>query len=373
MNEQILQTEWWGRLKSEFGWKVTVDEGYGTAAVPRIRIFQRTIGPVRLAYLPYAYARGLDQTGSSDSGGSDSVDSDTVDIDRDVLRIAANRLQEITSGLSPRPMLLRWDVPWPSERFDRTVARASGLVPAPVRVQPPDTVLLDLRREEAALLAGMKGKTRYNIRLAARHGVSITRYSAADPAVLPAMVEWYRLYVTTAERDRITIHPEAYYRRVVELAREPGSPLVKLYLAHHEGDLLGGIVVASWQGTSTYLYGAAADIKRNLMASYRLQWAAIRDANARGDRWYDFFGIPPTDDPSHPMHGLFRFKTGFGGSIVHRPGCWDLLSAPVGARLFRGAEVVRGWYYHDLRKRFSLSTSRRNTSGGTDGTTGGGG
>jgi hypothetical protein len=340
MNEQILQTEWWGRLKSEFGWNVTVDEGDGTTAVPRVRVFQRNIGPVRLAYVPYAYARRSGETGDSDG---------------DVLRAVVSRLRGIAHSLRPRPSLLRWDVPWPVDRFDGSVARVTGLVPAPVRVQPPDTVLLDLHRDEATLLAGMKSKTRYNIRLAARHGVVITRYSAADTAILPALKAWYHLYVCTAERDRITIHPEAYYRRVVELAQEPGSPLVKLYMAHHEGDLLGGIVVASWQGTSTYLYGAAADIKRNLMASYRLQWAAIRDANTRGDRWYDFFGIPPTDDPSHPMHGLYRFKTGFGGTIVHRPGCWDLLCAPGRARLFRGAEVVRAWYYHDIRKRFSGS------------------
>ena len=134
-------------------------------------------------------------------------------------------------------------------------------------------------------------------------------------------------------------------------ARE--APVITLYTAHHEDDLLGGIIVASWRGVSTYLYGASSDVKRNLMAAYLLQWEAMRRAMANGDHGYDLFGIPPTDDPAHPMHGLYRFKTGFGGRVLHRAGAWDLILRPTPGALYRGAERLRGWYYYRVRKRIA--------------------
>jgi lipid II:glycine glycyltransferase (peptidoglycan interpeptide bridge formation enzyme) len=74
---------------------------------------------------------------------------------------------------------------------------------------------------------------------------------------------------------------------------------------------------------ATYLYGASADQQRRLMPSYALQWEAIMLAQEAGCSEYDMFGISPGSDPGHPMYGLYRFKTGFGGSIFRRQGCWD--------------------------------------------------
>jgi len=64
------------------------------------------------------------------------------------------------------------------------------------------------------------------------------------------------------------------------------------------------------------------------MASYSLQWKAMMDAKAKGCLVYDLFGIPPNEDPNHPMAGLYRLKTGFGGKIIHRPGSWDYPCKP---------------------------------------------
>ena len=60
------------------------------------------------------------------------------------------------------------------------------------------------------------------------------------------------------------------------------------------------------------------------MPAYLVQWTAIKDAKAFGSKIYDFYGMPPTDDENHPMHGLYLFKTGFGGAHVHRPGSFDI-------------------------------------------------
>jgi lipid II:glycine glycyltransferase (peptidoglycan interpeptide bridge formation enzyme) len=88
------------------------------------------------------------------------------------------------------------------------------------------------------------------------------------------------------------------------------------------------------------------------MAPYLLQWTAMRDARASGCKHYDLFGIPPSDDPGHPMAGLYRFKTGFGGQIVHRSGSWDFACRPLTRTLFTLAEA--------LRKNFRARKKNRN-------------
>ena len=89
------------------------------------------------------------------------------------------------------------------------------------------------------------------------------------------------------------------------------------------------------------------------MPSYGLQWRAIRLARQRGCSFYDLFGIPPDADPRHPMHGLFRFKTGFGGRVVNRLGCYDVSWRPLAYRLYSGAEALRRAYYRGWRKRLA--------------------
>jgi lipid II:glycine glycyltransferase (peptidoglycan interpeptide bridge formation enzyme) len=91
------------------------------------------------------------------------------------------------------------------------------------------------------------------------------------------------------------------------------------------------------------------------MGTYALQWQAIRDAKASGCTVYDLFGIPPDASPGHPMAGLYLFKTGFGGRIVHRPGSWDYPYRRLGAGIFRAAESARKML-RDARKRMPRRT-----------------
>jgi lipid II:glycine glycyltransferase (peptidoglycan interpeptide bridge formation enzyme) len=76
----------------------------------------------------------------------------------------------------------------------------------------------------------------------------------------------------------------------------------------------------------------------------------MRDAKEAGCETYDLFGIPPSDDPGHPMAGLYRFKTGFGGKIIHRCGSWDYAYQPLRYALFSAAEKIRK-KLRDKRKR----------------------
>jgi lipid II:glycine glycyltransferase (peptidoglycan interpeptide bridge formation enzyme) len=203
-------------------------------------------------------------------------------------------------------------------------------------------VLVDLAGTEEEILSRMKEKWRYNIRLASKKGVEVRRL---DEAGLDAFLGLLR---ETARRDRIAVHGGDYYAGLFALGREygEGSPELRLYAAFHEGEALGAVVTLFRGGEGVYLYGASSGRKRNLMAPYLLQWTAMREAKAAGCLYYDLFGIPPRDDPAHPMAGLYRFKTGFigggrGGRIIHRPGSWDFVRRPLGAGLFGAAEFLR--------------------------------
>lgn len=328
--KSFLQSDFWLEFKARFGWEShrldSGDDTQGLGVLSRPLPFGH-----RLAYVPHA-PRSAPEPHAFD-----------------------RLIRRIESSLSGPPLLIRFDLPWGLE--EAPTAAALGLRRAAVTVQPPSTVVVDLEEDEETLLKAMKSKTRYNVRLAAKRGVSVRE---ADPEELS---RWYRLYEETARRDRISIHSEAYYRALFEVLRGTdadtpgyahpgGGPRLLLYFAEFEGAFLAGNIVLEWGGTATYLYGASSNLRRELMAPYLLQWEAMRQARSRGLDRYDLFGVPPTPDPKHPMHGLYRFKTGFGGRILDRLGVWDYLSQPVRSRLYAAAEGARDYYHKVLRKRF---------------------
>lgn len=328
--DSFLQTPFWAEVKAEEGWRpyfFDVDSG-------TILLLVRSLGRrLAVGYVPFGW-------------GSSPVTADQA--------LRWSRLWKKETG---EPLfLVKWDFPLYTEFFKAQggidvsfdFGIGSPLKKAAADIQPPDTVWLNLQLDDAALIAGMHKKTKYNIRYAEKSGVTVR---AASVEELP---KWYRLYQITAERDKIAIHSEAYYRRVLEqsatLAEKDHRPCVRLYLAEHEGDVLAGIIVLFYKNKAIYLYGASSNEKRNLMPAYLLQWKAIADARECGCIGYDFYGIPPTDDPKHPMHGLYRFKTGFGGTLIHRCGVYDAPVRPFVYRLFRCAEKFRNVYYKRIRK-----------------------
>jgi lipid II:glycine glycyltransferase (peptidoglycan interpeptide bridge formation enzyme) len=218
--------------------------------------------------------------------------------------------------------------------------RRSRLFPGAV-VQPPDTVLLDLTPGTEDLRGAMKSKCRYNIRLAEKNGVTVRRTNAAEIGV------FYDLYGITAQRDKIAVHSRSYYEDLLNRSA-PGYD-TRLYIASHDGEDLAAIITLFTAKEAVYLYGASSNNKRNLMPAYLLQWQAIQDAKAFGSRVYDFYGIPPTEDGTHPLHGLWRFKTGFGGAIVHRAGTLDAPLSPLYGT-YRLVETARTVWYKRLNK-----------------------
>ena len=324
----LLQSALWANLKSEFGWRahcfrIDLGQDSDSRQLPLLLLTRSLRGLLRIGYLPYPLAS---------VAGADA-------------QLLAELVAALRRRLDPAPAVLRLDLVQESRQLPTEALRAAGLRKAPVDVQPASTVIVDLDADDDGLLNAMKSKTRYNIRLSLRKGVVV---SEVGPQRLGA---WYELYRETARRDRIVLHSFDYYRRLFELAADDAQVRLRLLFAEHQGDLLAGIVVAMVGDCATYLYGASSTGKRNLMAGYSIQWRAIQLARDSGCRSYDLFGIPPVADPDHPMAGLYRFKTGFGGRIIHRPGCYDLPLQSRRYRLFTAVERLRYLYYKRLRKR----------------------
>jgi lipid II:glycine glycyltransferase (peptidoglycan interpeptide bridge formation enzyme) len=315
--ETFLQSDFWGAFKGSFAWKP-----YAFRAVWQ----DGGEKPLLALYRPLAAGRGFAYVPWGPESFPVSPEARTG-----LLLETARALKPLLPGSTA---FIRFDPPWFSAGDE-----AAPLIFKPFRraasdIQPPDTVIIDIEPPLDAILARMKPKWRYNIRLGAKK----TRVYRADTHGLDA---FYTLLTETARRDRIAIHGIDYYRRLFDTAASHAGVDLRLYLAEADGRPLAGIITLFRGKTAVYLYGASSGLNRNLMAAYALQWQAIRDAKDAGCSVYDLFGIPPDDSPKHPMAGLYLFKTGFGGRIIHRPGSWDYPVDFLFTNFFRAAEKLR--------------------------------
>jgi lipid II:glycine glycyltransferase (peptidoglycan interpeptide bridge formation enzyme) len=218
--------------------------------------------------------------------------------------------------------------------------QAGGWRFSPDQIQFRNTVLLDLTSGEEALLAAMKQKTRYNIRLAGRRDVVVRAGEAADLLPLAAM------YAETAERDAFAIRPEAYYLDAWRTFLDAGMGL--LLLAEVGRELIAGVFIVRHAGRAIYMYGASRDAERHRMPNYLLQWEAIRWAIDQGCADYDFWGAPDVFDESDRLWGVWRFKSGFNGEVVRHVGAWDYPVRPFWTWIYRN---VTPRYLAWLRRR----------------------
>jgi lipid II:glycine glycyltransferase (peptidoglycan interpeptide bridge formation enzyme) len=192
------------------------------------------------------------------------------------------------------------------------------------QIQFRNTVWIDLTPNLEMLLAHMKQKTRYNIRLAERKGVSIRSGGEEDLHAL------YRLYAETSVRDGFVIRDEGYYRTVWTTFLRSGmaQPLV----AEVQGQIVAGVVLFHFAGRAWYFYGMSSSVHREKMPGYLLQWEAMQRAKALDCQTYDLWGAPDRFAEQDSMWGVYRFKLGLGGTVVRHIGAWDL---PVRSGMYR--------------------------------------
>lgn len=202
------------------------------------------------------------------------------------------------------------------------------------QVQFKNTAHSDLRQDTEQLLAAMKSKWRYNIRLAERRGIRVRLGDCAD------LSTFYKLYAETGARDGFLIRPLSYYQTTwqtfLTAQAQPGNPTGgALLLAEHpeEQEPVAGLFLMRYGRCAWYFYGASSERQRRDMPNYLLQWHALRWASSQGCTRYDWWGAPTQiDNESDAMQGVWQFKQGFGATFQPQVGAWDF---PVSTLLYQ--------------------------------------
>jgi peptidoglycan pentaglycine glycine transferase (the first glycine) len=189
------------------------------------------------------------------------------------------------------------------------------------QIQFQNTVVIDLSTNEEDMLARMKPKTRYNIRLSEKKGVSIRAGTSDDFPML------YKMYAETSVRDGFVIRDENYYMTVWRLFGQlPASkdrPSAIPLIAEVDGVSVAAIFLFMFAGRAYYVYGMSRNAHREKMPTYLLQWEAMKRAKVYGCSFYDLWGAPEVFNESDSMWGVYRFKEGLGGEVVRTLGAYD--------------------------------------------------
>ncbi len=170
---------------------------------------------------------------------------------------------------------------------------------------PTNTLMIDLTLTDEEILAQMKQKGRYNIKVARRKGVVIEQEHNVE--------NFWKLMQETSKRDGFRSNKKHVY---VDLLQSFGDDAVLYTAKDVMGDVLASAIFSVAEGMAIYNYGASTSRKRGLMAPYLLQWTGIQWAKKKGAKVYDFLGISPENSPSHSLNGVASFKLKFGGTRV---------------------------------------------------------
>jgi peptidoglycan pentaglycine glycine transferase (the first glycine) len=303
-NAHLLQMGEWGELKSAFGWKpirLVIDKTIGAQVLFRHLLFGVTIG-----YMPKPVF--------SDKLLNNNAFWREVDT-------VCKRQKAVFLKVEP-------DL-WEEEQ---SIDHSPGLL-SPQNIQPPRTIVIDIQPDEETLLAHMKQKCRYNIRLAEKKDVTVHAWDD--------IVGFYNMIQITGGRDGFGVHSLDYYQRAYELFHPKGS--CELLAAVYEGKTLASLMVFANRQRAWYVYGASNDEERNRMPTYLLQWEAIRWAKARGCQAYDLWGVPDENQETleanfetrqDGLWGVYRFKRGFGGQLKRAAQASDRVYLPLLYKLY---------------------------------------
>ena len=316
----VLQSWDWGQVKQRHGWEPTrllwTDQGRPVAAA---QVLRRALPhtPWGMAYVPKGPA--LDYTQETQLQGV------LADLEEWTRRSGA--------------ILCKID---PDDNLPSTAAALSarGWRYSAEQIQFRNTALLDLRPSLDDLLAAMKSKTRYNVRLSKRKGVTVRAGTVED---IPC---FYGMYAETGTRDGFIIRPFEYYAHAWGTFLQAG--LAHMLLAAVEDQNVAGMILFRLGDKAWYMYGASTDQHRNLMPNYALQWAAIRWAKSVGCSTYDLWGAPDVLDERDRMWGVWRFKEGLGAQFTPHIGAFDYPARPL---LYRTYSAILPKYLGFLRRR----------------------
>lgn len=309
----FLQSTLWPAAKPQWDWRGVLSRGEDGRIRGALSILIRKVpGGFSLLY----------------AGRGPVCDVHDIDVLRELFRGAA----QVARQCRGYKMHIDPDVPNSDEKFKRIMAdlgfRRGEDTLNFEGIQPRFVFRLDVSgRTEEEVMAGFSQKTRYNIRLAGRKGVTV-KFWGGDQAIPDgALTAFADLMQTTGERDRFLVRSRAYFANMLKALGAHG----RLYLAYLDGAPISGTLACRYGDKVWYMYGASSNEHRNVMPNYLLQWDMIRWAIESGCRIYDFRGVSGDLSPENPLYGLYRFKKGFNGELCEFCSLFTMVYKPAAA------------------------------------------
>lgn len=208
------------------------------------------------------------------------------------------------------------------------------------------TFHLDLTKSEDELLKNMHPKTRYNLRVAQKHGVTIQEENTDE-----AFEKYLELTQETTRRQGFYAHSEEYHRQMWQYLK---SNIAHLFVARYQGKISVTWIVFLFKDVLYYPYGASSSENKEVMASNLMMWETIRFGKKHGAKIFDLWGTPGPDPvPSDPYFGFHRFKMGYGPKLVEFIGSYDLLLKQPQYTLFTFADKIR-WFLLKFKAKFVI-------------------
>lgn len=207
-----------------------------------------------------------------------------------------------------------------------------------LHIQPGSTILLDITKTENELLSGMHTKTRYNIKVAQKHGVKIQFLEQPNDLHLAAQL----MRDTLVRRKLVSPAQEYYFKLASHFPTE--APLTShTYGAYYNNQLVACALTLDYNQTRTYLFGGSSTTHKNVMAPYLLHWTIIKDAKNNSLHTYDWFGAEgAVSDGS----GFARFKNSFGGDTIQYAEASDIIFKPLAYRAYQTTRHLNRWIRH---------------------------
>lgn len=207
------------------------------------------------------------------------------------------------------------------------------------------TSIIDLSRSEEEIFNSFKSKTRYNIRLAEKHGVKVQEDNSPQ-----AFDKYLELLFETTSRQGFYAHDKDYHRQQWRILQPAG--ISHLLTATYKGDILSAFLLFIFNNTLYYPYGASTREHKELMAPTLLMWEAIKFGKGQGCSKFDLWGdTEPNPPPNHPYFGFHKFKEGFSPKLIEFVGSWDLVINPLLYKIYKIADKIR-WEILRLKTKF---------------------
>ena len=211
----------------------------------------------------------------------------------------------------------------------------------------PYSFFLDLTLTDEELLKRMHPKTRYNIKVAARHGVKVREATDKNGFEI-----YLKLLTDTARRQGFFIHNETYHRNLWSSLKNSNIP--HIFLAEFQGQVLAAFMIFKFKDKIYYPYGASSGINRQVMAPNLLMWEVIKWGKSQGCKVFDMWGALPTEAKEGDYgYGFHRFKSGFGGKLVKFVGSYDYVISPSLYKVFITFDNLR-WQLLRLKAKINL-------------------